>query len=668
IRDAIVRPIEDQLAGAPSLQHINTTIQAGQASVAAVFDLNSDVNADLVEVQNRVGDAQAQLPSDLQPPSISAADPTQGAVISLLASSDRLSLNALAEALNNKIVPALTQLPGVAQVNVSGTVTPSFQVEVDPQKLTAAGATVTDVVGTISNNNLLAPGGIAYGKARETGITVRGDIQQPESVADLLLNAGAPDGGQGSGQNPWTTPARLLHIGDVASVVDSYETRRVYAFSGQRPIVSMDVTKTGTSSDVAVAQAVLAALPGLERLNPDVKLGVVNVEADYTKEQVQGAIRSLIEAIILTAIAMLFFLRSWRNAIVVLIAIPTSLFVTLAVMHLAHFTLDTVSLGAMTLAIGILVDDSTVVLENIKRHFDDGENPVDAAVKGREQIGMAAVTLTLVDVVVFLPIAFLPGVIGRFLQEFGLVVVVATLTSLAVGFTVTPVMAGRWSLLSHWRAPKFIDAFDDAFERLRTSYVQHVLPKALAYPWIVVAIAGASFVLALALVPLGLVAFEFIPDSDRGDFFVQMTYPAGYPLDSTSTGIQRLAHVIDGIGDVQSETGLAGGYQAQFGGVINQGSVGQIHVFLKHHRAHPTSYWTSYITKQAAQLAPNATTVVIPATGISGGPAQDIDVVVTKSDGDPTTVAARVFRALQSTPGTYAANTVATQLAPQVDV
>src|SRR5271155_2918515 len=177
---------------------------------------------------------------------------------------------------------------------------------------------------------------------------------------------------------------------------------------------------------------------------------------------------------------MLFFLRSWRNAIVVMIAIPASLLTTLTAMKLAHFTLDTVSLLAMTLIIGILVDDSIVILENVERHFSRGEPPAVAAVRGRSEIGVAAIVITLVDVVVFLPISFLPGSVGLFLREFGLVVTVATLTSLWVSFTVTPALAGRWALLSTWKPWRPIDTFTARFDEVREWYVGRALGWGLA--------------------------------------------------------------------------------------------------------------------------------------------------------------------------------------------
>lgn len=667
MRDAIARPLEDQIAGAPQLDHLSTTIEQGQATIVAVFALTSDKNADLVEVQNRVQAAQSKLPSDLQTPAVAAFDPSQGAVISLVATSDRLAIGDLSARLNTAIVPALTQLPGVAGVSVSGNVVPSYQVEVDPNRLASSGYTLTDVIDTISSNNVLAPGGIAYGRHEETTLTVRGDVRSPASVADLVLSGGTPATASSSG-NPWAASGRLMPISAVADVRDAFETQRVYAFTRGAPTIALDVTKASGASDIDTARTVLAALPGLARQFPDVGLQVVQVESNYTKQQVASAIRSLLAAVLLTAVSMLFFLRSWRNAIVVLIAIPTSLCVTLAYMKIAGFTLDTVSLGAMTLAIGILVDDSTVVLENITRHFSSGEDARTAAVRGRLEIRTAAVTLTLVDVVVFVPIAFLPGIIGRFLQEFGLVVVVATLTSLLVGFTVTPALAGRWSLLSRWRPPRVIDAFEAGFDRLRGAYVTHVLPWAQHHAAIVIAIAAGSLAVALALVPAGIVGFEFLPRDDRGEFFVQVTYPAGTPLERTAAGLSSLEATVDGIDDLQSETTVAGGYQPSFGGIVNEGSVGQIHVFLKERRRSPTSHWTAYVERAAHRLIPAASTVVVPAGGLGGGPAQDIDVVVRNPGGDPGPAAAIVARALRETPGTTAVTTLAQRISPQMDV
>ncbi|HZV77596.1 MAG TPA: efflux RND transporter permease subunit [Candidatus Babeliales bacterium] len=792
MRDAIVKPIEDAIAGAPNLDHINTTVQQGQATISAVFSLISNKTTDLVQVQQRLLLAQANLPTDLPAPTVGTFDPAQATVVTLGVSSRTLPAGTLSAIVTNNIVPDLEQVDGISNVNVGGSLTPAIEVQVDPHKLSAAGFTLNDVVSSISENNNREPGGIAYLGNRETTIDVRGDVSNVASVANLPILAasqytttfgnasynvpavpgapGAPSSSSSatssgggaiavpstapqaaasaaptaapspspaassspaatpspyvsispaatviaspsplptslpqtatttlaaaasanpapaaaaiaspaanagyaglslSSLNQWSASARQMRIGDVASVTDSFEPQRQYSYVGDAATISLGVQKATNASEVTAAQNVLKALPSIEKSYPAIDFRILNNQAEYTKQQIWSVFHTLIEAILITAVVMLFFLRSWRNAIVVLIAIPASLCVTLALMKLVNFTIDTVSLLAMTLIIGILVDDSIVVLENIDRHHQNGERPVDAAINGRTQIGPAAVVITLVDVVVFLPIAFLPGTVGRFLSEFALVVVVATLTSLAVSFTITPSLAGNWSLFSRWKPPRPIEAFARFFERSRQWYARRALPWALRRPRLVFGVSGAAVVLAILLVPLGVVGFEFIPAVDRGEIFVQLTYPTGTPLATVNAAVSALDKRFTVLPDVQSLTGLAGGTQSNFGGMIAQGSVGQIHVFLKTNRRRPTEFWVRVLGRIAGQVAPTAKVVAIPATGTGGGNAQPIDYLVTSTNDDPDPYADQVAQALRDTPGTLNVNTSGEQLAPQMDV
>jgi HAE1 family hydrophobic/amphiphilic exporter-1 len=952
IRDAIVKPIEDAIAGAPDLDHINTSIQQGQATVTATFALGSDQTSDLVEVQRRVQSTRAILPTDLAAPSIGTFDPAQTVVATLSASSKSLTQAALSAIITNNIVPELEQIDGVSNVNANGTVTPAIEVDVDPNKLNAENFTLGDVVTSISNNNIRAPGGIAYGAARETTIDVRGDITDPKTVANLPLFASTgtgtavitgPQGGTGlqspanasstgttaatsnavagsgavavataaaagattstttaaggttaasasnssatsasaassqttassvnvssaasapttapastsssntagsstgasgtsattatssssgtaattgssgtssssgstilinqsgattssstsgvltgsgtstatstgtstgtstarnstaasagssgssipapapiatiapaattsvavsastsspsptatatpygltssfsiaqlgtttasgtapsaatttfgnaasasspvsgstgsssassgasssstSGLNQWSVASRVLRVSDIAHVYNGYEIKRVFGYVGAGPAVSLNVQKATGASEITASQSVLAELPKLQAEYPAISLQVLNVQADYTQQQLNSVYRSIAEGILFTGIVMLFFLRSWRNAIVVLIAIPASLLVTLFVMRLANFTIDTISLLAMTLLIGILVDDSIVVLENTERHYDDGEAPQTAAILGRTEIGAAALVITLVDVVVFLPIAFLPGTVGRFLAEFGLVVTVATLTSLAVSFTITPALAGNWSLLSRWKPPWIVNAFTRGFEASRRLYVDRVLGWALGHKVIV---AIVSFLLvggAISLIPLGYVGFEFIPAVDRGEVFLQLTFPPGTPLTTTNAAISSLEKKIATYKDVKRLTGTAGSYQSGFGGGTNEGSAGQIHVFLVDKPKRTTLQWVATLNKLAQSEYPLAKPVAIPATGTGGGNAQPIDYVITSLDDAPEKYAPAILAALKATPGSLNANDSLENLSPQVDV
>jgi hydrophobic/amphiphilic exporter-1 (mainly G- bacteria), HAE1 family len=696
IRDAIVRPLEDAIAGAPDLDHINSTIQNGQASIAATFTLSSDKTTDLVEVQRRVQSAEGNLPSDLVSPSIGSFDPGEPTVATLVVTSRSMTPEALSLLVNNQLLPDLEQVPGIANVNASGALTPAIEVDVNPAQLSSSGVTLADVVSAITNNNVRAPGGIVYSQNRETSVDVRGDVQNVKTVSNLFLQPTA--GGTGgatlnsglSGSLPTTvTPTqttgtavtssaenfnafsvspRYVRVGDVAHVFDGAEVQRVYSYVGPSLAISLGAQKTTGASEVAASNAVLAALPALQARYPGVDIKVLNVQAQYTKQQIDAVWHTLAQGIVLTGIVMMLFLRSWRNSIVVLIAIPASLLVAFTIMKLASFTVDTVSLLAMTLIIGILVDDSIVVIENIERHYEDGESPRTSAILGRTEIGPAAIVITLVDVVVFLPIAFLPGITGKFLAEFALVVVAATLTSLAVSFTITPSLAGNWALHSNWKPWALLERFATGFERVRRFYSTHVVDWALSHRWVVFGTCAATVVLAVLLLGLGAVGFEFMPAVDRGEVFVQVRYPTGTPLAVTNTSVQKLSAEIARQPDVQAVTGTAGASQQSFGGSLNVGSTGQLHVFLKLNRKRSTDYWARRFGEMGGDAAPGANVVAIPATGSGGGNQQPIDYLVTSLDDQPEAYADKVLALLTATPGTAHVTSSYQQLSPQVDV
>jgi hydrophobic/amphiphilic exporter-1 (mainly G- bacteria), HAE1 family len=670
MRDTIVRPLEDQIAGAPNLSYIETSIEPGQASIVAVFSLTSDENTDLVQVQGRVQNSLHQLPTDLPTPQISIYNPAEAVVVSLAASSSTLSLGQLSEIVTNDVVPALEQVPGVSFVQENGDVTASIQVNVDPHKLQSSGFTLTDVINAIANNNVRAPGGIVYEPDRETNLDVRGDIRDVPTVADLLLGNSTTFSGSSStsSYNVWTATSRLYRIADVSNVQDAYETQRVFAYTNGNPAIELDVQKAAGSSEVTSSNAVLAELPKLRQQYPQINFSVLNVQATYTKDLLAGVTRTLIEGIIITALVMLFFLRSWRKAVVVMIAVPASFLVTLAAMQVLGFTLDTVSLLGMTLMIGILVDDSIVVLENISRHQEEGESPKDAAIRGLSEIGIATIVITLVIVVVFLPISFLPGSVGLFLREFGLVVTVATLTSLFVSFAVTPSLSGRWALLSKWKPWPIVDRFTAWFDGIRTWYAQRALNWGLMHRREVVWISFGSLGLALLLIPLGVVGFEYMPPVDRGELFVTINYPTGTPLSSVDTAVRRAEQAVLPVPDLQSETSIAGAYQGAISGYINNGAIAQIHIFLKNNRHRSTQYWATTLASRIGALLPGAQVVAVPSTDPSGGISQPIAYVVSSATSDPSAAANRAYDLLRTTPGVIDATTSNALQSPQVEV
>ncbi|HEV3156636.1 MAG TPA: efflux RND transporter permease subunit [Candidatus Baltobacteraceae bacterium] len=686
MRDDIVAPIEQNLAGTTDLQSINSTVQQGQATIVATFILDSNIATDLSLSEKAVLASEKQLPVNITPPVVSIRDPSESTVITLGLFSKKLSPGQLSLEADNVVLPLIEQIPGISFAQVSGDVTPAYEIEVDPTKLLASGLTLNDVITSVTNNNQRVPGGIAYEPNRETTIDVRGDIQNLESVRNLPITPPAPsavvnqagatstfsDGLNAlpGSVNAWTASDSVWRVNDVAKVIASSEPQRRYAQINGTPGLFVQIQKSSTASEVDAANNVLKQLPLIERKFPAITFKVINTQSTFTQQQIDIVTRTLMEGIFLTGIAMIFFLRSWRNALVVCVSIPTSLAIAITVMKLLGLTLDTISLLAMSLVIGILVDDSTVVLENIERHFTElKQSPEDAAVEGREEIGAAAVVITLVDVVVFFPIAFIQGQVGRNLTEFAIVVVISTLTSLFVSFTVTPTLAGLWALKSHWEPPKIIDAFSRSFDRLRDWYAHRVLPWGLGNGTIVAAACLISFVVSIAMIPLGFVGEEFVPNTDRGQIFVQLVFPIGTPLAHVRNKVYELEHEIDKESDVAAEGTSAGAYSAAFGSFVLQGNVAQVTVFLKNDRTHPTDWWVDRFNNLARQTAPEADSVAVPSTGTAGGNKQPIDLLVADlTGGDPTSAAEKVLALLKATPGATSVNGSGTLLAPEISI
>jgi HAE1 family hydrophobic/amphiphilic exporter-1 len=674
MRDEIVQPIEQNLAGTQDLQTINSVVQQGQATITAIFDITSDTATDLALSNKAVQAAEKYLPTNITPPTVNLYDPTESTVVTLALYSQKLPINELALYAQNIIAPQLEQVPGISFANVGGLVTPAFEVLVDPTKLAANNITLDDVITTVTNDNQRVPGGYAYEPNRQTTIDVRGDITTLQNVRNLpIIVSGASsqtnalpgqvenyNGGVASlpGQvNPWTASNSIVRVGDVATVTDGYEPRLQIARISGKPGLFLQIQKTSQASEVDSSNAVIAALPAVERQFPEISFSVINVQSKFTEQQIDIVVRTLGEAILLTGLAMVFFLRSWRSAIVVCVSIPLSLAIAMTVMKLMGLTLDTDSLLGMSLVIGILVDDSTVVLENIERHFTElKQKPEEAAVSGRE--------------VVFFPIAFIQGQVGRQLSEFAIVVVISTLTSLFVSFTVTPTLAGLWALKSHWNPWKPVLWFGDRFDDLRTWYTKRALPWGMEHGKLVAMFCLITFVLAISLVPLGVVGEEFIPPTDRGEIFIQVAYPIGTPLTTVETGIFAYEAKIQANPDIAANTAVAGAYAASFGGFVSQSNVGQVHVWLKDNRKHPTTYWVTQFQQEAKKsFPPQATVVVVPSTGTGGGNAQPVDFLVTDvTGGDPTQYAVQVLNALKTVKGATSVNSSGTALTPEISV
>ncbi|MBV8197417.1 MAG: efflux RND transporter permease subunit [Candidatus Eremiobacteraeota bacterium] len=428
----IVKPIEDQLDGIDNLDQLNATAQEGVATLIVQFKLGTNLDIAAINVQSAVDAARVYLPADLDPPTVEKNGASQP-LIDLAVSSNTLTQTQLADFANNRLQPLLKAIPNVQTVDIRGASDREFHVEPIPERLVGANATLGDVFNAVSANNANLPGGILRQKTQETSVSVHAEV----NTAQDLLGIPLPVPGSSN---------KNLKVGDVAYAFDSHvEPTSISHYNGQ-PRVYIEVGRSIASDEIKSTQIFRQSLKKIGAQFPELSFSEIDAPADYTQKSLNGVWQSLLEGIALTMIVMLLFLHSLRNAIVIMIAIPSSILATFVLMNMFGFHFDTMSLMGLSLIIGILVDDSIVVLENITRHRDMGETPVDAAIKGRSEIGSAAIAITMVDVVVFLPIAFLPGIVGAYLREFGTVIVIATLFSLLVSFTLTPLLAAKWSV------------------------------------------------------------------------------------------------------------------------------------------------------------------------------------------------------------------------------
>ena len=442
----VIKPIEDQIDGIDNLDQMSATAEEGMAAVIVQFKIDTNLDYAAIDVQRRVDTARVYMPTDLDPPLV---DKSAGLVSKRRSLRWRSARSTLSRdrALRPRRAAHRARYPARPE-----------RAERRRQRRREArvprAARPAAAAGHRGDRRRHLPGDqpeqrdrsgrpSRHAQCRDATCRSTPTSRKPATCSTFRCRSRPRSWRAASARRRRTACA----IGDVATTEDGHVEQRIISKYNGAPTFVLDVNRIITADEIKSTDIVREQLKTIEARYPAVHFDEVAAAADYTQKSLDGVLQSLIEGIILTAVVLMLFLHAWRNALVVMIAIPCSLLSTFIVMKQLHFTLDIVSLMGLSLIIGILVDDSIVVLENITRHRDLGQPPFDAAITGRGEIGGAAVAITLVDVVVFLPIAFLSGIVGKYMVEFGVVVVVATLFSLFVSFTLTPMLAARWSMV-----------------------------------------------------------------------------------------------------------------------------------------------------------------------------------------------------------------------------
>lgn len=626
VETLITKPIEDAIGSIANIKNITSTSQDGISSVFLEFELGTDQNTAAADVREKVDSVRNTLPRDADAPTITKADVSAIPVLTLGIEGE-LSARELRRLADDVVKDRLGRVGGVASVSVSGGDLREIQVIVDKTRLDAYNLSILQVTDAIRNENLNVPAGNIKQGRQDFSVRVVGEFKTAEEVANMRLHIPDPQG---------LSPGWDIALGEIARVEDTVEDAKVISKLNGKPTVVLAVQKQSEANTVEVSKGVREELAQLEEdLPAGVKFTVATDEAVFVKEQQKVTTKELFLGIFFVILVVFLFIHSARATFIVAMAIPTSLVATFIPMTIFGFTLNFMTMLALSLAIGILVDDSIVVLENIDRHLHEGEPPREAALSGRTEIGLAAVTITLVDVVVFIPIAFMGGIVGMFFKSFGITVASATLFSLLVSFTLTPMLASKFYKRETKEAReererkarttflgRLFHRFDVFYERLEVVY-KRTLEWSLDNRWLTVVIGIVSltsimvmlappvttqgglvarginlivFVLLLggsgfwfakdkkvALGFLGVAGVlsvliripirgEFIPELDRGEIGITIEAPAGSSLKNTEEIATQVQNILDSLEETQFYVTTIGSSSA--GGLFGGGDIG----------------------------------------------------------------------------------------------
>jgi HAE1 family hydrophobic/amphiphilic exporter-1 len=544
----VADPIEEALQSLSGVKRMTSRNYEGVTAVILEFHLDVDGDKAVQDIRDKVAAIERELPNGIDPPKIQKLDVGAVPVLTVALAGD-LPIGELTKIAKNDVKQRIQQIPGVGTVDIIGGREREIKVLVDPARMTGYGMTVDDVIGAIRSGNLELPAGYLKTGGSELTIKTRGEIKSAAEIADIVIR------GVGGG---------AVRVKDVADVVDDVEEARSASFLDGNSAIALVVRKQSGANVVALAEEIRADMaelgPELERRG--ITAAIPTDNSVFTEHAIEDVQFDLALGAALTVFLILLFLHDLRATLIAAVAIPTSVVATFAFMRYLGFTFNNISMLALSLSIGILVDDAIVVIENIYRHLEMGKPRMRAALDATSEIGLAVIATTLSLVAVFVPVAFMEGIIGRFFYQFGLTVSVAVLLSMLVSFTLTPMLSSQLMRHGHshepgWFARGFNRMFG-AFERMYTG----VLRRALRWPWTTVALALLSLVGSLALVTR--VPGEFIPSQDRGQFAVHVELPTGTGLEATTATTEAIAaDVRQQLDGVQRTFTTIGGSQGQ---------------------------------------------------------------------------------------------------------
>ena len=648
VEQLVTQPIENAVSGLAGVNSVSSTSSEGRSSVTIQFANGTNIDAAALDVGRRVAAIRRQLPADATDPTIFKADPNASPILNIALSG--ASLDQLYDLANRNLQPALQSVPGVASVTISGGLQREIEVQVDYTKLAAYGVTIQQIATALTAANVTSPIGALDQGTKTLNMRAVGAVDALPGLEQLVVQQ--------------TTAGGPILLRDVATVVETNKQQTQIQRMNGADAVGLTVVKQSDANELQVSSDVKAKLEQLRGLLPEgTQLQVTNDNSIFTRSSLDSIQRDLILAVILVGVVMLLFLHQWRNTLIVLLAIPTVLISTFLFMFALGFTLNIMTMMALALMIGILVDDSIVVLENIHRHLEMGENPIQAALNGRNEIGLAAIAITLADVIVYAPIAFVSGTVGQLFRQYGLTIVIATLLSLLISFTLTPMVASRWmkhEAPSGGRLARFGVWWDFQFDRLG-NLVARSVPLMVRTRWLVTAGAASMLAVCAMLLYFGALGTEYAPVEDDGNLRVGLNMPTGTSLaaaDDATRQLEAALHDIPGVRNVF--TSVQGG-----GGGANLA----VEIGSKHDRERSASAIAEQI-RTVGRTIPGATVSASINSPLGGGGATNgVSVQISGPELDTLTQIATQVQAIGTgVPGLTALQSNGLQASPELHI
>jgi hydrophobe/amphiphile efflux-1 (HAE1) family protein len=532
VETLVTRPVEDAVAGINGVKRVISTSTEGLSMVGVELRLEIDPQAATAEVREKVAAIRQRLPEQIKDPTIQRFDVSALPIATYAVGSASLPSDVIRRMVEDDIKPLLGQIDGIAAVEVNGGNVRELQVNLDPRRLEALNIPITEVASKLAADNLDVPGGQVRRDGKAVSLRTEGQYKTAAEIENVILRS---------------TGGSTIRVKDVGDVVDGYADRVSTTRLNGEDAVSFSVRKQSGANTVDVQRKLDAALEKAAPSFPALEIKTVHTDAEGIIENVTDVRGHILFGGLMAVLVVFVFMRDWRSTAITALALPTSVIATFFFMYAVGFTINMMTLMALSLVIGILIDDAVVVRENIYRHMEHGADPFTAARNGTSEIGLAVMATTFTILAVFLPVGFMTGIVGQFFKSFALTIAFAVSISLLVAFTLDPMLSSRFVRFipleerTRTRTGRFLERVGVFYDRIDARY-HRLLEWALAHPWKLVATTVVVFFASMST--LSVIGTEFVPVEDRGEFAVNVEVPPGTAFEQTVAYVEQVERVV----------------------------------------------------------------------------------------------------------------------------